>query len=544
MPSTPTSKSQVQAYRFVIRRMQSALVRRDAVMLHDPMRTHTRSTVVGVVLGVVVLAGFLLVSILSPANPKPDKGVLISAQSGRTYVYAGKNPAKLIPTTNLASARLLFAAIQQKGTAGGGGSGDKAEPQVVDDTALGELKNVRMGRLTGIPDGPDILPTSDEQRADGKWAICDNIERQSNLNNPTYHGKIKTTVLAGVHKLGKPLPAKRALLVQAPDKQEYLIYRTPETVNIDPNSSLADADAVRAKVEASNAALAQAFGMSTARPRPISAGLLNSIPQVGSLSLPNIPQAGKPDRFGLNIPIGQAFQTTRAGGDHNFYVMLPNGVEEVHESVAELLLAEHPTGTGSGLPSVPEAQVTPIPKVTKYDERFSHFPEQVPQIIDATTKPTVCLGWSPDTTDPKNPKEHTQITIGTGLPLPSEQDQPVPVASPNAGGEKVDSFWMPPGTAAVIRSAASSAQFKSGPISIVSGRGVKYGVPNSKTAKVLGLKNPQPAPASIVHLLPSGTELDMQHAQRTYDSVHVPDTAGSYKQAADRAAKNEKQGGR
>ena len=53
MASTPTTKSQVQAYQFVLRRMQSALVRRDAVMLHDPMRNHSRATAVGVVLGVV-----------------------------------------------------------------------------------------------------------------------------------------------------------------------------------------------------------------------------------------------------------------------------------------------------------------------------------------------------------------------------------------------------------------------------------------------------------------------------------------------------------
>ncbi|MFD1052463.1 type VII secretion protein EccB, partial [Kibdelosporangium lantanae] len=53
MPSTPTTKSQVQAYRFVLRRMQSALVRKDAVMLHDPMRTHSRATIVGVCLGVL-----------------------------------------------------------------------------------------------------------------------------------------------------------------------------------------------------------------------------------------------------------------------------------------------------------------------------------------------------------------------------------------------------------------------------------------------------------------------------------------------------------
>ena len=36
MAATPTTKSQVQAYRFVLRRMEHALVRKDAVMLHDP----------------------------------------------------------------------------------------------------------------------------------------------------------------------------------------------------------------------------------------------------------------------------------------------------------------------------------------------------------------------------------------------------------------------------------------------------------------------------------------------------------------------------
>ena len=72
MPSTPTTKSQVQAYQFVLRRMQSALVRRDAVMLHDPMRTHSRATVVGVVLGVLGVAVFTIWGLLSPQPSVPN----------------------------------------------------------------------------------------------------------------------------------------------------------------------------------------------------------------------------------------------------------------------------------------------------------------------------------------------------------------------------------------------------------------------------------------------------------------------------------------
>lgn len=534
MPSTPTSKSQVQAYRFVIRRMQSALVRKDAVMLHDPMRTHTRATVVGAILGVVVLAGFLLVSILSPANPKPGKGILISAQSGRVYVYAGKDgKAKLIPTTNLASARLLYAAIQHKG--GGGQGGGPVQAQTVDDSSLKQLDGVEMGRLTGIPDGPDIIPTGDKQRAGGMWAICDNIDRQANLNQLTAKGEMTTTALTGVHELGKPLPQGQALLVRAPDKQEYLIYRTPRRINIDSNTSLADADAVRAKVSGSNSALAQAFGMSGVHPRPISAGLLNAIPQVSDLEIPDIPKAGTPDSFGLDVPVGHAFRVTNSDGTHDYYLVLPDGIEEVSDSVAQLVLAKHETSTG-GLPTRQLAQVAGVPKKQTYDSAFSQFPDQVPQILTSVTAPTVCLGWSADTSDPKIPKEHTEITIGKGLPLPSKKDHPVPISTPNAGGEKIDSFWMPPGTAAVVRSASSAAQFGTGPISVVTGRGVRYGVPDLKTAKVVGLSHPRPAPASIVHLLPAGTELDMAHAQRTYDSLTVPPKAGSYSAAAERAA--------
>src|SRR5438067_12793933 len=84
MPSTPTTKSQVQAYRFVLRRMQSALVRRDAVMLHDPMRSHGRATVVGVLLGIFGLAGFVIFGMIKQSPTVPNApGIVISQESGK-----------------------------------------------------------------------------------------------------------------------------------------------------------------------------------------------------------------------------------------------------------------------------------------------------------------------------------------------------------------------------------------------------------------------------------------------------------------------------
>jgi ESX secretion system ATPase EccB len=65
MSTDPTTKAQVQAYRFVLRRMESALVRKDAVMLHEPMRHHLWAMAVGLLLGLLGLAALFVVNLLA-----------------------------------------------------------------------------------------------------------------------------------------------------------------------------------------------------------------------------------------------------------------------------------------------------------------------------------------------------------------------------------------------------------------------------------------------------------------------------------------------
>ncbi|NKE64110.1 type VII secretion protein EccB, partial [Lentzea sp. PSKA42] len=155
MASTPTTKSQVQAYRFVLQRMQSALVRRDAVMLHDPMRNHSRATAVGVVLGVVGLLGFLVFGLFKPAPRLDDQTqIAISKETGQVYVVDA-SPKRLIPMTNLASARLLWYSRNNPDQQAGGGDAPGGttngaqqqaaggEPKLVSETALASLPRGR-----------------------------------------------------------------------------------------------------------------------------------------------------------------------------------------------------------------------------------------------------------------------------------------------------------------------------------------------------------------------------------------------------------------
>jgi type VII secretion protein EccB len=521
MPSTPTTKSQVQAYRFVLRRMQSALVRKDAVMLHDPMRTHTRATVVGVCIAAVGVVGFLVWGLLSPDPKPPDQdGIVISKQSGQVYVLTSK-PKQLIPVFNLASARLLLVARQsQQGQQNqqsqqAGGTGPVA-PTMVDDK---ELKDIPRGRLTGIQNGPDLLPTND-QRIDPYWAVCDAYQLDPSLNDPASLNKVDTTVLAGVKDLGPELAENNALLVRADNQKVYLVYRTPVTANIK------NANAVRAEVDMKNSNVKAALGLEDTSVRRITTGMLNAIPEAPALKQPSIEgRDSKPTGFGVgDLNVGAVFGVIRAGQSQpDYYVLEKNGIEPIKRTTADLIRFTSSQNQPE-IPNVPPDSITNVPNkdVGLIDDSAS--PNVKPEVLTARSTPVACLGWSVvgegDAAD-----HHTEVHVGTEVPLPKRADGTrypwVDVSTPSPDGIRIQHFFMPPGRAAVVRGSQSKQDFNTGPIYLISDRGVKYGVPDSATADILGLSGQKPAYYRITNLLPDGASLNTRDVQQTYDSVPV-----------------------
>lgn len=523
MPSTPTTKSQVQAYRFVLRRMQSALVRKDAVMLHDPMRTHTRATVVGACLAAVGIVGFLVWGLLSQ-DPKPpnDDGIVISKQSGQVYVLVNAPQRQLIPVFNLASARLLLYSRQSQQNQQGGNAAPRAgatsvvSPTMVDDK---ELKDIPRGRLTGIQNGPSVLPR-DDQRIDPDWAVCDKYILDASLNNPASQNKVQTTVLAGVKDLGPELGKSLALLVQAPNNTVYLVYRTPDNANIK------NANAVRAVVNMKNQAVKAALNLDEGTIRKVTIGLLNAIPEAPELKPPPISGRGEqPSGFSVQgLKVGSVFQVQRAGAtETDIYVVQRNGIEPIKRSTADLIrfteslsAPEIPTISPSAITNVPDKNVDLIDDVPS--------PAAQPDILNPVSNPVACLGWTiqgeGDAAEP-----HTAVHVGTDVPLPKKSDgtrfDAVDISTPGINGQRIDHFFMPPGRAAVVRGASSKVDMGTGPIYLISDTGVKYGVPDIQTAEVLGLANQRPAYLAITDLLPNGAQLSAQAVRQTYDSVPV-----------------------
>ena len=63
----PESRLDINAHRFVVRRLEHALVRRDVSMLDEPMRAQTRSLAFGGVLAAIGVVALTVLAFLSPA---------------------------------------------------------------------------------------------------------------------------------------------------------------------------------------------------------------------------------------------------------------------------------------------------------------------------------------------------------------------------------------------------------------------------------------------------------------------------------------------
>jgi type VII secretion protein EccB len=527
MPSTPTTKSQVQAYRFVLRRMQSALVRKDAVMLHDPMRTHSRATIVGVCLAALGLLGFLIWGILSPKPTVPNEaGIVIGKPSGQVYVLMTEPRKQLVPVFNLASARLFLYQQTLKQQDGQGAAPAAAQtntaPQVYDPTVVddNELRDQPRTRKVGIVDGPDLLPSGD-QRAESQWAVCDQYKLNQDLPDSASENKIETTVIAGVKDLKGELPENQSLLVEAENGDTYLVYRRPGSAND------RTAETVRAEVDLTQDYIETALGIEDSDVRKITTGLLNAIPEKEPLESPVIPGIEEEPESGvapeLDLDVGAVFNVQRTGQNREYYVVQRDGIEKIKRTTGDLIRYKQDISSGD-IPSKSPQLVTQSEEVNSIDD--STFPDQPPEVLLAENFPVACLNWSatgPNTDD----EERTTVLVGREVPgVPGGGDPGsnwVNVSTPGSTGIRVQHFYMPAGRGAVVRQATSNEDFETGSITLVSDRGVKYGIPNAGVLAALGLADPPavPAPQAILSLLPDGSSLSPQDVEQSFDRVIV-----------------------
>jgi type VII secretion protein EccB len=353
MAREATTRLHVSGYRFLLRRMEHALVRGDVRMLDDPLRAHSLSLIAGVILAVIIVAVCAVLSFLRPPSTLGSAPIVMVRDSGALYVRIGDT---VHPVLNLASARLI--------------AGTPANPEAV---SMSAISNTKAGPLIGIPGAPATIGPPLGEHETG-WAVCDDAT--------------STTVIAG-DVLGEGLVSGHSVLVTPRSESAattYLLY-----------------DGWRAEVDLRNRAAVRALKLDGVEPQPVSRALLDATPEAPPIYPPSIAGAGSPSPL-RGHPVGSVVRVARAAAEE-YYVILAQGVQRIGRLAADLIRftdSQHDRGIATVAPDV----IAAMPAVDTL--RVSTLPERG----GVSNAAFVCTRWQYSPTGAK-----TAVLLGDSLPV-------------------------------------------------------------------------------------------------------------------------------
>ncbi len=464
-----TTKVQVSGWRFLLRRVEHAIVRRDTRMFDDPLQFYSRAVTTGIVIAVLICLGAVLLAYFKPLGKRGGDTLLVDRTTNQLFIVL-PDSGQLRPVYNLTSARLIL--------------GDGKTPVAVKSQ---ELDKMPKGQPVGIPGAPYATPVASS--AESQWTLCDTVIKPDSVA-PAVESSVLITPLALDASVGAMRP-EQGMLVSFRD-QNWLVT-----------------EAGRHLIDLADRAVTSAVGIPvTARSAPISEGLFNALPNAGPWRLPDIPAGGSPNSVGLppELVVGSVFVTvTDAGeqaGEQN-YVVLPNGVAKVNTTTAAALRATNSFGLIEP-PSLESSAVARIPEQV-YD---SPLPDVPMDVLARQELPTLCWAWQRVAGD-QAPK--MTVIAGRRLPLP-----------PSALSTGIDQIT---GDATVYIDGGQYIRLQSPDprygenLYYIDPQGVRYGLPDEETAAKLGLSSPRTAPWQVVSLLVDGPVLSQQAALVEHDTL-------------------------
>jgi type VII secretion protein EccB len=495
MPAQVTTRAQVNGYRFLIRRLEHALIRGDSRMIHDPMRGQIRALMVGVVFSVLISGA---AGVLAFFKPTPDFGhstIMLSKSNGGLFVRIGD---QLHPALNLASARLI--------------AGKNDPPQQVDDRFL---NTVALGPAVGIVGAPGGINSGDDLSM-SSWTVCDTAQRPS-IDAPFGASAVQTTVLANDPVLNDDIH------VASPD--EMILTKAGDTTFLIYNG-------VRAAIDPTDPILFNALRLGDSEIRDVSPGLLNSFPMVDPITPIQIQGVGEQASYlPATYPVGSILKSVDSRGEQ-LYVVMRDGLQPISAATADIIRYGNPRSPTTSEPTtISPGLVSGAPIV--HALHVDHYPVSSPRFVRTEAGEVLCMSWQ----RPSSAAEaSSRLLIGHRLPLPNDA-QPVRLASADGGGPGLDSVYLKPGTGEYVQSTGDQANsHATGQLFYVSDLGLRFHISDLPTATALGVvgvkkpgdptEAPQPAPWPVLSLLPPGPELSQQAAMIAHDGI-AADANGS-----------------
>ena len=488
MPAQVTTRAQVNGYRFLIRRLEHALIRADSRMIHDPMRGQLRALLVGMVIAILITGACGVLAFFKPSPNIGNAQILLSKSSGALFVRIGD---RVHPVLNVASARMI--------------TGQPDVPKEVDDKFLNELPR---GPLVGVIGAPTNIQAGDDM-SKSSWTVCDTATTP-NVTAGTGIATLETAVLANDPVLDNDIraasPAETVLAIWA-DKV-YLIY-----------------DGVRAEIDPTDPVVVNALHLQDAIPRLISPGLLNAFPLVPPIRKVAIEGAGETVPF---LPdshrVGSIVKTVDSRGEQR-YAVLRDGIQPVSAATADIIRYGDPTEGSDGASEISPATVSAAPAVNSLP--VGHYPAVSPELVDVEPDSVVCMAWQRANTAAR---ADIRLLVGHRLPIPVGA-QPVRLALADGNGPGLDWAYLRPGSGEFVQATGEGTDSRAmGQLFYVSDTGLRYHIKDLPTADALGVtgvkdptggavQRPQLAPWAVLSLLPPGPELSQEAALVAHDSL-------------------------
>ncbi|MBO2454313.1 type VII secretion protein EccB [Actinomadura barringtoniae] len=466
-----TKKDLLQAHRLMTQRASQALILGEPDNPEQPLKRLNAATFAGVMVGVLVAAGFGIAGIFLGQGTRglTDGGLLlIEKETGARYIWCQPEGAKdklLCPVANYASAKLALS-----GQSNSGGSGPKQK-----SVSAKSLTKFPRGPRIGIADAPDTIPDKKRLRG-GPWSVC---VRQIGASGAQ---RSVVTLVGGTSVGGQTLDAGTGVVV-SDGSRPWLIWR---------NQRLLISPAGQTVLNVSN-------------PPTVEGRFLNALPEGPQFAAP--PLGGTPGTQvsapgGAKGPLGQVYKVSDGvGNGDQFYVLRQDGYDAISPVQAALIRATKGYNLQDAQSLQPNAVTGNLGKSLK-DERMPQT-RIAAQSFDGSQ--SLCVVYP----DASNGAQTPSIAVGGG------KDLPVP-GSPSQTG--VDNVVLPPGSAVLAGSLGTSTDAIS-TYFFISDNGRKYPLKSAETAKAFGYtiskdsNDSVPVPASLLSLIPTGSTLDPAKAQ-------------------------------
>jgi type VII secretion protein EccB len=452
-----TRREQVRAYRFVTRRIVSALLSGEPETTDLPMRRLGLALFSSVMFAAVVLAGVGAYGLLRPGGGTPEPNTLIiERETGARYVY--QDDHRLYPVLNYASARLILGV---------------ANPEIR-TMSQKSLRSLPRGRPVGISGAPDELP--DRSALLGlPWSVC-SAPRSLDIPAPATH------LLVGSQPAGGTVIGDDALLV-AVDADRYLIWHD-----------------LRLKVR--DRGVLATLGFSSAIAIPVGQALINGITAGPDLAPFQLRDVGKPSSRRIKGQTPLIGQVYHVGDQH--YVLTAEGLVTIGEVSALLFRAG----------GVTDEEITAVEAGrNQVDRRVEPegLPLAVPQLHAVTSvQSAVCAGYRGGADTARR-----TVTVEVFDRVPSELSVSTSdLASQVIGGVRTaDRVAVAGGHGALVQALpAAGATAAGATVYLVTDQGIKYALatraPDAKTALGYGEVTPVQVPSSLLALIPTGPTLD------------------------------------